>query len=175
MGGVQIEVRDQEVTDALKGLLLRARNLRPAMTQIGGQLVTSTQHRFEHQKGPDGQPWKPLAFPTLLGRAGEGAVKERLTIKGQDYVKLTARAERRLGDVKILQVSLRLLKSITFRSDSESVAVGTNVPYARIHQLGGQAGRGRKVTIPARPYLGFDGEDRAAALNVLTRHFGDVP
>ncbi|MBN0437970.1 phage virion morphogenesis protein, partial [Pseudomonas aeruginosa] len=25
--------------------------------------------------------------------------------------------------------------------------------YAAIQQLGGQAGRGRKVTIPARPYL----------------------
>ena len=27
--------------------------------------------------------------------------------------------------------------------------------YARIHQLGGQAGRGLSVTLPARPYLPF--------------------
>ena len=29
--------------------------------------------------------------------------------------------------------------------------------YAAIHHLGGQAGRGRKVTIPARPYLPING------------------
>ena len=28
-----------------------------------------------------------------------------------------------------------------------------DVAYALIHELGGQAGRGRSVTIPARPYL----------------------
>lgn len=27
------------------------------------------------------------------------------------------------------------------------------VPYARIHELGGKAGRGLKTTIPARPYI----------------------
>lgn len=28
------------------------------------------------------------------------------------------------------------------------------VPYARIHEYGGQAGRGLKTTIPKRPYIG---------------------
>ena len=28
------------------------------------------------------------------------------------------------------------------------------IPYARIHEYGGQAGRGLKSTIPARPYIG---------------------
>jgi len=32
-------------------------------------------------------------------------------------------------------------------------AVGTNSVYGRIHELGGYAGRGRRVLIPARPYL----------------------
>jgi len=31
--------------------------------------------------------------------------------------------------------------------------VGSNLVYARIHELGGYAGRGRKVKIPMRPYL----------------------
>lgn len=30
------------------------------------------------------------------------------------------------------------------------------MPYAAIHQLGGKAGRGHKVTIPVRPYLALD-------------------
>jgi phage gpG-like protein len=31
--------------------------------------------------------------------------------------------------------------------------VGTSVVYARIHELGGRAGRGKKVKIPKRPFL----------------------
>lgn len=31
--------------------------------------------------------------------------------------------------------------------------LGSRVPYARIHEYGGMAGRGRSVRIPARPYL----------------------
>ncbi|MFZ5537436.1 MAG: phage virion morphogenesis protein [Pseudomonadota bacterium] len=32
--------------------------------------------------------------------------------------------------------------------------VGSNKRYAAIHQFGGQAGRKRRATLPARPYLG---------------------
>jgi hypothetical protein len=31
--------------------------------------------------------------------------------------------------------------------------VGSNKRYAAIHQFGGQAGRKRRATLPARPYL----------------------
>jgi phage virion morphogenesis protein len=47
----------------------------------------------------------------------------------------------------------RLKNSITYRAAPDSLTVGTNVIYARIHQLGGMAGRGRKTKIPARPFL----------------------
>jgi len=33
------------------------------------------------------------------------------------------------------------------------LSVGTNKVYAAIHQFGGDAGRNKKVKIPARPYL----------------------
>ena len=42
---------------------------------------------------------------------------------------------------------------------AKTVKLGSNVEYARIHQKGGMAGRGRKVKIPARPYLGVSKED----------------
>lgn len=31
--------------------------------------------------------------------------------------------------------------------------IGSNLKYAAIHHMGGQAGRGKKLTLPARPYL----------------------
>lgn len=52
-----------------------------------------------------------------------------------------------------LQQTGRLASSIVTDYDAASVVIGSNVEYARIHQLGGQAGRGRKVELPARPYL----------------------
>jgi phage virion morphogenesis protein len=52
-----------------------------------------------------------------------------------------------------LILSGRLRASITWKATQREVEVGTNVVYAAIHQLGGKAGRGRVVSIPARPYL----------------------
>lgn len=57
--------------------------------------------------------------------------------------------------------SAQLRNSISYEASPQMVCVGSNKIYARIHQLGGKAGRGRKVTIPERPYLGINDEDRA--------------
>jgi phage virion morphogenesis protein len=42
---------------------------------------------------------------------------------------------------------------------ANSILIGTNMDYAAIHQFGGKAGRDKKVSIPARPYLMFQDED----------------
>lgn len=62
---------------------------------------------------------------------------------------------RRKGG-KILFVTGRLRGSIFTRVSEDEVSIGTNLPYAAIHQFGGLAGRGRVVKIPARSYLPMD-------------------
>lgn len=52
-----------------------------------------------------------------------------------------------------------LRRSIEYAATSDKVMVGSNLPYARIHQLGGKTGKGHKVTMPARPYLGVSSDD----------------
>ncbi len=47
----------------------------------------------------------------------------------------------------------RLKSSISVSAGADSVEVGTNAIYAAIHQLGGKAGRGHKLELPARPFL----------------------
>lgn len=62
----------------------------------------------------------------------------------------------------------RLRKSIDFAATPAKVMVGSNAVYARIHQMGGKAGKGHKADIPARPYLGVskaDMEEAKALLN----------
>ena len=53
----------------------------------------------------------------------------------------------------------RLRNSIKSKAFTNRAEVGTNVIYAAIHQFGGKAGRGKKVTIPARPFLIVQDED----------------
>jgi len=83
---------------------------------------------------------------------------------------------------RTLTDSGHLRNSLTHEADDEGVAVGTNVAYALIHQLGGviraRAGKAlhffvggaevfvRQVTIPARPFLGLDDADDKAMLEI---------
>jgi phage gpG-like protein len=56
--------------------------------------------------------------------------------------------------------------------------VGGHIPYAAIHQFGGMAGRGKKVKIPARPYLAvsrgkemeFAEKDRVRIMDIIREH-----
>ncbi len=79
----------------------------------------------------------------------------------------------------------RLRRSIDYATTSDTVMVGSNLKYARIHQKGGTItpkkakklvfkGRGGKkvavdqVTIPARPYLGISDEDMDDVKSTMT-------
>jgi phage virion morphogenesis protein len=64
-----------------------------------------------------------------------------------------------------LQKSGQLASSISKRWERRSAVVGTNKVYGPIQQLGGKAGRGKKVTIPKRPYLKLTPEDIVKLIN----------
>ena len=64
-----------------------------------------------------------------------------------------------------------LMDSITSYYDNNIAEVGTNEPYAAIHQFGGKAGRGRKVDIPARPFLVLTLQDEADILEDIQDYF----
>ena len=71
---------------------------------------------------------------------------------------------------KILQEEGNLVGTIAAQVQGEGVAIGSNLPYATIHQYGGKAGRGRKVTIPARPYLGTNEADDQEIASLIEDH-----
>ena len=58
-----------------------------------------------------------------------------------------------------MQVEGKLAASINTYYDNDSAVIGSNLEYAAIHQLGGQAGRNKSVKIPARPYLFLTDDD----------------
>lgn len=64
-----------------------------------------------------------------------------------------------------------LMGSITSAYTNDEAIVGTNEPYAAIHQFGGKAGRGRKVDIPARPFLALTPQDETDILEDIQDYF----
>lgn len=142
---------DKEVLAMLGRLQRRIGNLRPVMTRIGALYERQVLENFKNQSAPDGTPWAPLSAATMMLGLGR---KKGFTKSGG----LSARGKRYLQGKRILRESGDLEGSIHFQADRDSVTIGSSssIPYAAIQQLGGKAGRNKKVTIPARPYLAMN-------------------
>jgi len=158
MTGIVIDAR----TDGLEGLhkaLTRMRLLgerpRAIWDAIGQYGESSTRLRFKNQAGPDRKRWVPSIRAREVG--------------GQTLVQ-----------------KARLLRSITHRSDNNGTAWGTNVIYAGTHQFGAvikaktagalrfrMPGGGfvtvKKVTIPARPFIGVNADDGREMLDLANK------
>ena len=83
------------------------------------------------------------------------------------------RTKKRKYPGQILQVSGLLASSITTYYDNETAIIGSNLDYAAIHQLGGQAGKNKKVKIPARPYLYLSDDNFKEILQETEKYLKD--
>ena len=151
MTAFTIEVKDQGVQAALQALSDKVGNLRPVLQTIGEGITERTKHRFDTSTAPDGTPWKPNSAATLamLG-ARLGGQKSKVKKDGS----LNARGARQLAGKKpLIGASKDLRRQIIPLAMGNTLTVSSTPKYAAIQQFGGKAGRGHKVTIPARPFL----------------------
>ena len=144
---IEIKLDNKEVESRLLDLAKRSENLRPLMNNIAGIFAYYTEENFKEQGRPD--KWIDLAESTKKQRTKTGHYP------GQ-----------------ILQVSGQLASSISTYYDNDSAVIGSNLVYAAIHQLGGQAGRNKSVEIPARPYLQLTPEDFEEILSMTENFLG---
>lgn len=145
---LQIKIENKEIEKALLDLAERGKNLRPLMKNIAGIFASAVEENFKNEGRPD--KWTELSDVTKKSR-------EKINKwPGQ-----------------ILQVEGMLASSISTQYDDESVVIGSNQPYARIHQLGGDAGRNKKVKIPARPYLVLTDDDFDEILHETEKYLKD--
>jgi phage virion morphogenesis protein len=165
MPGARIEAvfKGDSISAGLRALLALGQEPDRLLRPIGAALVETTQQRFEHGRDPQGSPWKPWnpayaavtkSNSILRGRGGAGG----------------------------------LMQSVTFKVDGRAVRIGSNKIYAGVHQFGativpknkkalffflkGASGHvfgihAKKVTIPARPYLGIGPADRQAVREIV--------
>ena len=142
---IEIEFDNKEVHEKLLNLAKRTENLRPLMKNIAGIFASATEENFKNEGRPD--KWTELS---------EATKKQR--------------TKQKKWPGQILQVSGQLASSISTQYDDESAIIGSNLDYAAIHQLGGQAGKNKKVEIPARPYLKLTDDDFNEILDA-TEHY----
>lgn len=149
MSGFSVRVRidDSSMRRRISRFARATGDMTPALKAFGVYMEGRTEERFSGEHDPEGKRW-------------------------QDWSKATKKSDPTTshGRRKILTKSHRLRRSVTAHPGRTSVVLGTNAIYGRIHQLGGRAGRGHRVIIPARPYAGFNADDVAEFIATLKDH-----
>ena len=153
---IRIALDDRAILAALARLRDQARDPSPAFREIGSSLVDEIRLGFTDGRSPYGVPWKPLSPATQAANKG-----------------------RRRGGQPLLDTG-KLRSSITFRLLGEQgVEVGTSdyEKKAATHQFGSNNAWGRRIKVPARPFLPIRGQTadlperwREQVLDILRDH-----
>lgn len=122
MAGIAHTLDAKELIDGLARLERVSADPGGAFPAIGAHFVFSTQRNIELEHSPEGKRWPRLSPRTAAKRVGKGR-------RGFDHM---------------LRVTNRLYQSISYNVLPDGVEWGSNLVYARIHQLGGV------IDMPAR-------------------------
>lgn len=123
----EIKIDGKDAVSALNRLAAAEHNMSTVMRAIATELHSQTEANFAAEGRPK---WPSLSVSTLKAAQAKGRSPARM-----------------------LQDSGQLAASITTSSGAKHASIGSNKVYAAIHQFGGMAGKGKKIAIPARPFL----------------------
>jgi phage gpG-like protein len=120
-------------------------NPQKGLSNIGEFALQITESGFRSESSPQGVPWPSLNPDYALRKSGPSILRE----------------------------SDRLHDTIRFEVQGDILVLGPDedVPYHRIHQAGGRAGRG--AIIPAREYIGATQQDATAFALIFLDHITD--
>jgi len=116
-----VTLQEEEARRRLDALLDRMDRPRGFYKNVGEYLLNSAIDNFEDERDPDGIPWDRLRPKTIQRREDKG-----------------------LTPIRILRARGRLAGSLNYVATDEEARIGSNLPYAAIHQLGGE------IRIPER-------------------------
>ena len=167
---IEIEIKNDSITDMLARLDAALTDMTPVMRDIGEYFVDSTKQRFMAGTAPDGTPWAPKSETTKASYR---------------------RRKDSVDDRPLFGPSGDLHRNIFFQADAASVSWGSTSLYSRVMQFGAAQGQfGARMgrtrpsekrarsqdyffpipwgDIPARPFLGISPEDEDFILDELT-------
>lgn len=159
MAVIKIEGTTNRISEALSRLELLGKQPQEFLAALGLEMVDRTRERIEQGVTPEGTPFAPLNPLYAQSKRGLGILRER------GY----------------------LFNRLVSRQEGNTLIWGSNEIYAAVHQfgavikkkeapalvfrMGGHVFKRDYVTIPARPYLGFNAEDREALTSTLEVFF----
>lgn len=120
-----VTVEDAKLNRALERLAGTFRDPRPAFRPMAERVVKAARAQFDTAGRHSGRPWAPRKESTLKGVTSANR-------KGFRSVGLPLHATGRL----FRSVGTFGGPDSIYREESDSVTVGTSVPYARHHQTG---------------------------------------
>ncbi len=141
---IELKIDNKLIQEKLLDISKKTENLRPLMKNLAGILSFSTEENFKEEGRPKWQEWS------------EATKKYRKKVKKYPG--------------QILQLNGHLASSVTTYYDDNSAIIGSNLPYAAIHQLGSYAGKNKKVKIPARPYINLSDSDQKEIINAIVEY-----
>ncbi len=139
----RVSVDTKEIDGLARGLIRKAGDFSDEMAAIAGVMLDSVEENFEKEGRPE--RWAPLAEETVEDRRKKGFGPEH----------------------PILQRTGTLAASVQETSSHNEALVHTNLRYAAIHQFGGDAGRNKKVKIPARPFMELTQEEEDEIADII--------
>ncbi len=137
----QVEIQTRGLAATLARLRASIKDASPLMAGIAQEMRAEVNQHLQDQAGPEGK-WPGLSKRTIARRTKKGTWPGRM-----------------------LQVTGQLASSVQASHDAQSAMISSGLPYAAIHQFGGKAGRGRKVSVPARAYFPLVGPATNADLS----------
>jgi phage virion morphogenesis protein len=156
MSAVKVEINVEQLSNILNQTVQTLSNPKALFGEIGETLLEIHHIRFAQQQAPDGTPWQPLST-------------------------WYQQSKKRNAD-KILTLDGHLRGTLRCQATNDSVVFGSDRPYAAIHQFGGtitpKTGKAlnvfgrplKRVTIPARPWLGLSSNDEQRLIEIARNH-----
>lgn len=141
---IRISIDDSDIQDLAKRALKKSGDMSEEMTAVAGIMLDAVEQNFEEEGRPE--RWHPLAEPTKEQRQELGFGRSHPILQREGTLAAANQAD----------------------SSSTSAEVTNATEYGPIHHFGGKAGRGKKVTIPERPFMVLTDEDIEEILEVLT-------
>lgn len=189
MAGIRqaITIEDAEVNAALLRVAEAGGDTAALMEDISGALLFSVQRRFETETAPDGRPSPRHAPQTAKRRAAQKtrdnapATPNLLRDSTRLYSSIVAEAssdQAAVGTNLVYAAIHQTGGTITQYAQSRRVRfrkVGRQIRFAgKAHKRAFERPvtyGPRRITLPARPYLGFSDADRAEIAALTEVHF----
>jgi phage virion morphogenesis protein len=117
MANITVRIDDAELRKAIDRVIDHMADLTPAMQEIGDYMITATRSRFDTETAPDGSKWAALSPRYAARKARMRSVVD--------------------GGKRILAKRGTLRDTIRYKASRSDVVIGSDRPYAAIHQFGG--------------------------------------